>query len=245
MKKSKKSKPSPPAITPYQIRLLLTRRLFAEAVRAAEKLRADRPSKEHDLLLKDALLQGLQTMSIGAWGAEWNEDIAKHWLDLAKQLDCLTAEEQNLLELRKSELTPLVQNDAEPSANQIALACDVAVRNTAHLARLPAELQEEVERVRSALAKIESGEDVAALEMLQSIGFRSPLAPWRVFARGLVAFYQKDFESAKGTWSRIPVDRTPARIAAYLLKTLDQSVSLTVDDQLVRRTKERLSCPTN
>ncbi len=168
--------------------------------------------------------------------------LQKHWLDLAKQLDCLTSEEQNLLELRRSELTPISQGEAELNANQIALACDVAVRNTAHLARLPADLQEDVQRVRNALAKIESREDAAGLELLQPIGFRSPLAPWRLFARGLVVFYQADYESAKSIWSKIPVGRFPERIVSYLLKSIGQSVSASVDDSWVARTRDKLFC---
>ncbi|MGM0488801.1 MAG: tetratricopeptide repeat protein [Planctomycetota bacterium] len=80
-----------------------------------------------------------------------------------------------------------------------------------------ADIQRQVTAVREALAAVEQGEDEAANRLLADISRNSPVADWRLFARGLSAFYQQDAARAKQNWSRLDATRPGHRIARTLL----------------------------
>ncbi|MCL2624628.1 MAG: hypothetical protein FWD31_13280, partial [Planctomycetaceae bacterium] len=74
----------------------------------------------------------------------------------------------------------------------------------------------DADRVRMAFGKIEAEQDESALELLQPISYRSPLADWRLFLRGLVDHYHGEVEKADASWKRLSPNRPSARIAARL-----------------------------
>ncbi|MCL2624055.1 MAG: hypothetical protein FWD31_10355, partial [Planctomycetaceae bacterium] len=80
---------------------------------------------------------------------------------------------------------------------------------------LPGTLHD-ADRVRLAFEKIEAKQDEDALGLLQPIAFRSPLADWRLFLRGLIDHYHGHVEKADESWKRLSPNRPPARIAAQL-----------------------------
>lgn len=88
-----------------------------------------------------------------------------------------------------------------------------------HHAEVPdyADVRSEVTAVRDALAAIERGEDPEANRLLATISRNSPLADWRLFARGLIAFYHQDATRAQKNWGRLDPDRPGSRIARTLL----------------------------
>lgn len=78
------------------------------------------------------------------------------------------------------------------------------------------DLPRQVTAVRDALTAIESGDDQRAAELLQDIPRTSPLSEWKLFARGLSAFYQQDHDRTQANWQRLAPGRPPSRIARTL-----------------------------
>jgi hypothetical protein len=79
-----------------------------------------------------------------------------------------------------------------------------------------ADLPQQVNAVRNALLLVEKGDDAQAIEQLAIISRGSPLADWRLFIRGLSAFYLCEDERAESNWSRLEQHRPAARIARTL-----------------------------
>jgi tetratricopeptide (TPR) repeat protein len=95
---------------------------------------------------------------------------------------------------------------------------------------LPEELAGTFDQVLQAFAQLEAGEDDRVRQTLQGIGLRipgsqngteqrgatSPFLEWKVFLRGLLAFYHDEDERALENWQRLDPARLPARLAAPL-----------------------------
>ncbi len=75
----------------------------------------------------------------------------------------------------------------------------------------------QVERIREALAAVERADDDAATEALRDLPRNSPLGDWKLFIRGLSAFYLTDAERTRANWQRLDPDRPALRIAQTLL----------------------------
>src|SRR5207248_550328 len=61
-----------------------------------------------------------------------------------------------------------------------------------------------------------AGEEIRALELLQTIPRSSPLADWRFFVRGLAAFRRNDLPQAQANWERLDPQRAAQKIAGAL-----------------------------
>jgi tetratricopeptide (TPR) repeat protein len=104
----------------------------------------------------------------------------------------------------------------------LARLADSAVQQGASgKSQLPAELQPDFERVLLASRQIEQNQDDAAKETLHGIGLKSPFLEWKVFLRGLQAYYQNDDVRAVENWQRLNPDRIPAKLAAPLRLRID------------------------
>ena len=79
-------------------------------------------------------------------------------------------------------------------------------------AGLPAQVQ----LVRDAFSAVEAGDDANATTLLNEIPRTSPLSEWKLFLRGLTAFYQRDHERTTANWQRLDPTRPPHRIAKTL-----------------------------
>ena len=104
----------------------------------------------------------------------------------------------------------------------------VADRAVLHPEEIPAslpELRETVGPVRLAFAALDSDNDVQALELLQPIPRSSPMADWRYFVRGLVAFRQKDLDQANANWQRLDPERAARKITLALLSMSDRGMA--------------------
>lgn len=77
-------------------------------------------------------------------------------------------------------------------------------------------LREQVGRVRDALLAVERSEDDHASGLLQKIPRNSPLSDWKLFARGLIAFYAGDRDRTEQNWKRLDENRPAWRIAQTL-----------------------------
>ncbi len=94
---------------------------------------------------------------------------------------------------------------------------DSAVFNKDCRLKISEELQIEATNVGEALELTSQGKFEDALGKLKDIGRSSPLSDWRLFVRGLQAFYSGDLETARQNWTRLDRTRRPARIATTLL----------------------------
>jgi tetratricopeptide (TPR) repeat protein len=100
------------------------------------------------------------------------------------------------------------------------LLIELADRAVFHRQQVPdkyVEIHGDCQRIRAALEAVERGNDAAAMEQLNDISRRSPCADWKLFVRGLAAFYQGDAERAHANWDRLEPKRPAFRIAQTLL----------------------------
>ncbi|HEV3021688.1 MAG TPA: hypothetical protein VGX76_04455, partial [Pirellulales bacterium] len=77
-------------------------------------------------------------------------------------------------------------------------------------------VREGAQRIRSALAAVDEGNEVLAGELLKDIPRNSPWADWRYFARGLAALRRDETQQAFDTWDRLAPERSARRIAEQL-----------------------------
>lgn len=80
----------------------------------------------------------------------------------------------------------------------------------------PTVIRQDTKAVREALEAVENGDDEAAKSKLSSIGRTSPLADWKLFVRGLIAFYSEQWELMEANWSRLNESRPAHHIAQAL-----------------------------
>ncbi len=86
---------------------------------------------------------------------------------------------------------------------------------------LPPELHAPLDALLEAAAHAEKGDDAAAREKLHAIGLQSPFLEWKLFLRGLLAFYAQDNVRALENWQRLDPRRWPFRLAAPLRFAID------------------------
>jgi hypothetical protein len=93
---------------------------------------------------------------------------------------------------------------------------DLAVFAKEYRGQLTPELRAEALVVGEALDLVYEGDFSSASARLQTIARSSPYADWRLFVRGLIAFYHGNSDSARQSWGRLDPTRRPARIANVL-----------------------------
>ena len=110
----------------------------------------------------------------------------------------------------------LVQRVEDPAikSNVLVQAVDSAMRQgPAGRNLLPEGLRSQFDLVREAFSQITASQDEAARATLQGIGLNSPFLEWKLFLRGLLAYYQEDVARALENWQRLDDQRLPARLA--------------------------------
>lgn len=212
-----KAKAASKGATVHAVKESLRRHLPSEALRLAQELAAKAPSAEHRALLGEAIIARLATMLHGQLDAS----LAQRLVDELDRLGAdLAVPEHSPLKTEAQRFRVLLCDtavDSEAAPELVNALVDLALRNSDLLTRLPPAIAEETRAVATGLAKIEQGDDEAALTAVAAIGYRSPLAPWRMFIRGLVHYYNGAMEQAADLWKRLPGDRPPRRIAWVLL----------------------------
>jgi tetratricopeptide (TPR) repeat protein len=112
--------------------------------------------------------------------------------------------------------------DSPARLEMLSRAADAAVRQEAQgRSTLPEEMRADFDKVMQTFTQLETGQDEAARETLQAISLRSPFAEWKLFLRGLQAYYTKDDARAIENWQRLNAERLPARLAAPLRALID------------------------
>jgi tetratricopeptide (TPR) repeat protein len=126
--------------------------------------------------------------------------------------------------------------DAAVRARVLGRLADAAIElGAAVRGQLPAALREQSDLVMRAFAQAEAGRDEAARETLQGIGLQSPFLEWKLFLRGLIAYYQNDDARALDNWQRLNPERLPARLSAPLRFRIDPNYRLAHSPQMQAR----------
>ncbi len=107
--------------------------------------------------------------------------------------------------------------EIKPKVSESESLEDAAVFNKEFRGKLSEELQNEALKVGEALELTCKGKFEDSLDKLKDIARSSPFADWRLFVRGLHAFYGGELETARQNWTRLDRARRPARIASTLL----------------------------
>lgn len=112
---------------------------------------------------------------------------------------------------------------------------DAAVFNRELRSNLDESLQIQASNVNESLELTHQGKFEDAIAKLKDIARSSPFSDWRLFVRGLHAFYANDYDSARQNWTKLDPTRRPARIASTLLQAetgqpLDGSTTSTAKD---------------
>jgi tetratricopeptide (TPR) repeat protein len=87
---------------------------------------------------------------------------------------------------------------------------------------LPAEVRQDLDRIRSALESVAGGSRQDALERIKLIGTRSLFASWKWLIKGLCAFYGREDEKAVAAFEKILPDTAPAAAAAPYQRLLQK-----------------------
>lgn len=198
---------------------------FQQALELAKQLLEAEPTPVHRELLRNVYLGRAQQLR--AQGKTRDavivlDNLVNHagndvaWLEKAALEFAACGETQK--GLRLMERVP----NAPPPTRMLAAAVDAALfQGIAGRATLPENLHVPFDTVVQAFKHLETGADDAAKESLQSIGLQSPFLEWKLFLRGLQAYYQGDDARALENWARLDAQRVPARLAAPLRFGMD------------------------
>lgn len=104
----------------------------------------------------------------------------------------------------------------EPAARRLAALADAAVVKLPKPNAVPEEIAAGAKLIRSCLESLERGEDEAAIGPLKNIPRSSPFAEWKLFVRGLAAYYRHDQADMLANWRPLDPERVPVRIAKRL-----------------------------
>jgi tetratricopeptide (TPR) repeat protein len=130
---------------------------------------------------------------------------------------------------RADKALELLEGVSEPPvrARALGVLADAAVQlGAAGRDRLPEALRGQHDLIIRAFGLAEAGEDEPARETLQGIGLQSPFLEWKLFLRGLIAYYQNDDARALENWQRLSTERLPARLVAPLRYLIDSQFRL-------------------
>ncbi len=85
------------------------------------------------------------------------------------------------------------------------------------------ELRQGAQLVRDCMQAMYEKNDLLADERIRSIKREGPFADWKIFLRGLAAYYAKDRASMNANWSRLDSKRVAATIAKPLMVLANES----------------------
>lgn len=190
-----------------------------DALKEAKVCYREVPSPERRLLLEQALcaragqLQkaGLQDQAKDVYSELTRLGVTAP--DVRAQLPRL----QVLLGLAETAPAGDVADVLEANSELLIELADQAVSYPQRIPDNYVEMRQDCQRVRAALEAVERGDDAAAAEKLNDLARRSPFADWKLFVRGLSAFYAGDMERAQANWDRLEPKRPAYRIAQTLL----------------------------
>ncbi|MBW2094566.1 MAG: hypothetical protein JRI80_06725 [Deltaproteobacteria bacterium] len=89
------------------------------------------------------------------------------------------------------------------------------------LGSVPPLIREETVAIQSALKLLCEEKYDQALDVLRPVGLHSPFSHWKLFIKGLCAFYRMEDEKARKAFLRLPCESVPAKAAQGYLVLLD------------------------
>ncbi len=168
-----------------QVRRQLSKGDTRQALKDARVLYRREPSTAHRQLLADAAMaraEYLQRAGLMKQAQETFRELLQLGT-LSAETETRTARLRVLLGILDGAVPPLVDL-APPLAEQLS---DEAIVHPARVPSVYRDLLAQAARVRESLQALERGDDQGALELLHEVGHKSPLADWKLFARGLSA----------------------------------------------------------
>ncbi|HUT90084.1 MAG TPA: hypothetical protein VMY37_11345 [Thermoguttaceae bacterium] len=214
----------------------LARRDFKQALKHAKVCYRQQPSDEHHRLLERASLARAEELHRFGMRDECRS-VLQALLDLGVTEPSVERELPRLLvAVGLFDRSPVGRGEVggEPDPRLLASAADHAVvRPDQAPASLPG-VREGAADVRAALKALEAGDETAAIARLKDVGRTSPFADWKLFVRGLAAYYREDASETWANWDRLDRARFAARIAAPL-RALADPASADRNDRHVKR----------
>jgi tetratricopeptide (TPR) repeat protein len=200
---------------------LIAKGWYKDAVRQAKICHRDQPTPEHHRLLERAYLLRAQELQKNGMPSAAQE-VAMHLLDFGvtdtEQIEAVSALliavglASRALELQGRLGSP----EALERLNRHA--ADQAVLHPERASATPTEIREVAKKVRSALEALTAGDEPRSQELLRDVPRNSPVADWKLFAKGLAAFRRREDADAKANWDRLDPDRPASKIARTLVE---------------------------
>lgn len=198
---------------------LIAKGWYKDAVKQAKICHRDQPTPEHHRLLERAYLLRAQQLRDGGMPMAAQE-VAGHLVDFGITDPELTEPAAALMMavgLAGQALELQERLDAPEAVDRLTRqAADQAVLHPERASGAPAEIIEGAKRVRSALEALAAGDEAKAQEGLRDVSRASPMADWRLFARGLAGSRRGDDTDARANWDRLDPSRAASRIARAL-----------------------------
>lgn len=205
------------------VRRNLARRDYKQALKDAKTGWRQQPTPELRTLLEEAYLERTKQLLQFGFVAEAQSTL--------KDLLALGITEAKVRQEAMAVAAPLglehllVGQQGRPetpldSSTLVALVDSAVLYPGGGLQRYP-EIAREAAALRQVLDQLAAGQMAAALAGVSHIPRHSPLADWRLFVRGLAAYYRQDDEEMSACWSRLDPARVPAKIARALQSLAD------------------------
>jgi len=200
------------------VRRSLARQDYKQALKEAKTAWRQQPTSELRTLLEEAYLERTKQLLRFGFTAEARstfEDLLALGITEAKvrQEATTVAAPLGLLSQVLGHQGPS-ETITDPSILRV-LADSAVLRPGSAPSNYP-EIARDAAAVREALDQLAAGQTEAALAGLAHIPRNSPLADWRLFVRGLAAYYRQDDEEMAACWDRLDPARVPAKIARNL-----------------------------
>jgi tetratricopeptide (TPR) repeat protein len=199
---------------------------FRQALKEAKVCYRQAPSEEHRRLLERAWLARVRMLDRAGLSAEARA-AAQELLDfgvtdataqkeLPEVLMAVGLFDRFAADAQRAAAGSEAKTPMEIEPRLLATAADRAVLAPDQTPASLSELRPVAVNVRAALDRLHAGDEAQALAALQDIPRSSPFADWKLFVRGLAAYYRHDFDQMRANWERLTPNRLAARIAAPL-----------------------------
>jgi tetratricopeptide (TPR) repeat protein len=207
-------------------RLFLKQQLKEAVKQAKLNYKGSATPENHRLLERAYFLRALQLSRSGLHGSA--VEVSRHLLKFGvTDLSLLEDFARLLLTIGLSQEANGIQGRLESpeAANRLAiLAADQAVLHPERSKPPTPEIAHDAALVRDALVALEANDEKKALEFVRGVARLSPLSDWKLFVRGLAAYYRRNHDETSANWDRLDTQRPPWRLAERL-KSLEHAQS--------------------
>lgn len=207
-----------------ELERMFQKQQYKDAVKQAKLINKESPTPENHRLLERAYLlraEQLQRSGMIASAVEVSGHLLEYGVTDAGLIDQFA---QLLMKLGMAQEAYRLQGrheSPEAMGRLAALAADQAVLHPERSKALAPEIAQTAARIRQALEALAARDDDTALGLVRDVARGSPLSEWKLFIRGLAAFYRHDHADSLANWDRLDPERAPFRIARSL-KDLDR-----------------------